>query len=162
MDQTSPMTKDAQTQNIPERPNPPEKPTPPEKQGPLKWWVGTVILTLFPSLAKALLALSRNIKITLEMLIGDGEIVLASFVIIASTLINYHNFQRKTSKKADRLYFELLFGSFTELVVYTGFQTTPDEEKNIIVIGLASLFALIASIFVSWSWGKIMEGDGLS
>lgn len=154
MNQTSPMTEGSQTQNNTEKPNGSKK----KDRAPLKWWVGTVVLTLFPSIATALMALFRSKEITLELLIGDGELVLSSFLIIVSTLINYHNIQRKKSDRIDGLYFILLFGAFLELIAYTSFKTNLESENNLMTIGLTSAFSLFASIFVSWSWSKIMEG----
>lgn len=154
MSQTPPMTTGSQTQNNTEQTSGPNK----KPRAPLKWWVGTVVLTLFPSLVIALMALFRNKEITLELLIGDGELVLSSFLIIVSTLISYHNIQRKNSDSIDGLYFILLFGAFLELIAYTSFKTNLENENNLLTIGLTSAFSLAASIFVSWLWSKIMEG----
>lgn len=156
MNQTPPMTEGSQTQNKIGMPH--VHKIKDRDRAPLKWWVGTVVLTLFPSMATALMAFFRGKEITLELLIGDGELVLSAFLIIVSTLINYHNIQQKNSDSIEGLYFILLFGAFLELIAYTSFKTNLEDENNLLTIGLTSAFSLVASIFASWSWSKIMEG----
>lgn len=53
----------------------------------IDWWVGTVVLAFFPSILSAIFSLSRNATLDLNRIIGDGELILTSFLITAPSLI---------------------------------------------------------------------------
>lgn len=119
----------------------------------LGWWVGTVVLTLFPTLATLLVvALQENKEITLELIFGDGEIILASFLIVASTLIAGYNVRDKTVF-TDFVRDILFFLGAVQLIAYTTIKTNDKNAmETVIIISFASLFM---SICTSWIWYKL-------
>lgn len=124
-----------------------------KRRAALSWWVGTVILTLFPTLSTILVAaLHENTPITLELVFGDGEIILASFLIVASTSLAGYNISDKTVF-SDAVRYILLFLGATQLIAYTTIKT--NDKNEIIVVIVVSLVSMFMSICVSWIWYQL-------
>lgn len=50
------------------------------KRAALRWWVGTVALTLFPTLTTLVVAaLREDTQVTVDLAFNNGELVLSSF-----------------------------------------------------------------------------------
>ena len=131
----------------------------PERQrAALRWWVGTVVLTLFPTLTTLIVAALRwDTIITLDLIFHDGELILCSFLIVTSTLVSCYNVKMKSVFTDGMLY--LLFGSdFIQLIAYTVIKT--NEKNNLITISIVSIISLIISIVSSWIWYQ-MTSEGV-
>ena len=119
-------------------------------RGALRWWVGTVVLTLFPTLTTLIVAAVRNdATFDIDIAFKDGELILSSFLIVTSTLVSCYDVKEK-SIFTDLILFFLLGCDFIQLIIYTVFKTNP--ENNIITITIVSLISLAVSIISSWSW----------
>lgn len=118
----------------------------------LKWWVGTVILTLFPTLSTVLVTILQGKgPITLEMIFNDGEIVLSSFLIVVSTAIMGHPIKNQTVK-TDIVRYILFFLGAAQLIGYTTIKTNEQNDPKIVIV--FSLAALFLSVCISWIWYK--------
>ena len=120
----------------------------------VKWWFGTVFLTLFPTLLTLFVGLLRGVPITLELLIGNGELVLSSFTIVTATLISCYNDGKRNSPWEEALFYFLLLVCPFELVGYAIVKT--NEANKISVVGITSVLCLLTSIFTSWIWNWLM------
>lgn len=119
----------------------------------LGWWVGTVVLTLFPTLATFLVvALQENKELTLELIFGDGEIILASFLIVASTSMAGYNVKDKTVF-TDLVRYILFFLGAAQLIAYTTIKT--NDKNTIVTVIIISVASLFMSICTSWIWYKL-------
>ena len=116
----------------------------------LRWWVGTVILTLFPTFTTiTMAALREDTEVTWELVFNNGELILSAFLIVTSTWIGCYNIKHESILSDIILY--TLFGiDCFQLIVYTVFKTNVNNDLHIVaIISVASLFV---SIFSSWSW----------
>lgn len=121
----------------------------------LGWWVGTVVLTLFPTLVTIfVIALQENKELSLELIFGDGEICLASFLIVASTLMSGHSVRDKTVY-SDLARDTLLLLGAVQLVSYTTIKT--NDQNNMLVVTIFSFSALFLSICISWVWYQLVD-----
>lgn len=122
----------------------------------LRWWVGTVALTLFPTLTIILMALLRGSPpITWELILNDGELILASYLIVTSTLISTYTIKNETFL-ADVVRFILYFLSAIQLIAYTVIKT--NESNNLLTVAIVSIGALIVAICLSWIWYILTNG----
>ena len=124
----------------------------------LRWWVGTVALTLFPTLFTIFVAVLRGYPLTLELVLDDGELVLASFLIITSTLISSNTIKNETIV-TDAVQYFLYFLSFTQLISFTVIKT--NETNHPVTVAVVSFGALIISICFSWIWYILTNERGV-
>lgn len=116
----------------------------------LRWWIGTVVLTLFPTLTTLIVAAVRSdANLTIDIIFKDGELILSSFLIVTSTLVSCYDVKEKTIF-TDVILFSLLGSDFIQLILYTVFKTNP--ENDLLVIASVSIISLLVSIFTSWTW----------
>ena len=128
-----------------------------KRRATLRWWVGTVFLTLFPTLATTLVILLQGkTQITWDLILGDGEIILASFLIVASTLITSYNVVEVTLS-TDVVRYVLIFLIAIQLICYAIVKTTEDIKTATLLF--VSFVALFISICISWVW-FIMTNKG--
>lgn len=124
-----------------------------QQRAALSWWVGTVVLTLFPTLVTILVvALKEDTTITLELIFGDGEIILTSFLIVASTSLAGYTVKDKTVF-TDLVRYILFFLGAMQLIAYTTVKT--NDKNNIVIVIIISLASLFTSICASWIWYKL-------
>jgi len=121
----------------------------------LRWWIGTVVLTIFPTLATSLVAVLTGTSVDWLFLFGDGEMVLSSFVIVTSTLISCYNIRTENLFLVDGLYHLMLFIDFFELIAYTAIKINPDN--SVAAVCATSFFCLITSVSISWLWTRIIR-----
>ena len=117
------------------------------------WWVGTVFLAFFPIAAAIILSLVWHSRIDLVRIVGDGEIILSSFMIAVPSIIrNYH--ARKTGRK---LYFYfLLIITFFQLMTYAGIKVNP--EPSLAIVYITSVSYAIIAIIVSFANERFLDG----
>jgi hypothetical protein len=107
-------------------------------------WLVTVILAFFPIIASIIISLLRNADLDLVRMIGDGELVLSSFLLTTPSLINLFGTQ-KGSRRG--LFYLLLFTSFLQLITYTTIKT--NETNSMPTILVISLICIVSSILLS-------------
>lgn len=121
----------------------------------LGWWIGTVVLTLFPTLTAILvMALQEDKEVSLELIFGNGEIILASFLIVASTLMSGYNVRDKTVF-TDLVRDIIFFLGAAQLIAYTTIKT--NNQNNIVTVTFISFASLFMSICTSWIWYKLVN-----
>lgn len=120
----------------------------------VKWWFGTVFLTLFPTLLTLVVGILRGITITIELLIANGELILSAFTIVTSTLISSYN-KRKNSTFEESIFYTLLMICPLELVCYAVIKT--NNHNNLCMVIFVSLISLLTSILISWVWYYLMN-----
>lgn len=121
-----------------------------DSRSALRWWVGTVALTLFPTLTTVIVAAVRSDAIlTIDIVFKDGELILSSFLIVTSTLVSCYDVKEK-SVFTDLILFFLLGSDFIQLIVYTVFKTNP--ENSLVAIATVSVISLAVSVSSSWTW----------
>lgn len=79
-----------------------------EKSDMLDWWVGTVILTFFPILVSIVISLCRSGSVDVNRMVGDGELILSAFLVIAPSIMNYYKTNTIEKGKYHKLIFYLL------------------------------------------------------
>lgn len=130
-----------------------------QQRAALKWWVGTVILTLFPTLTKIfIIALRGSTPLTLNVVFDKGELILSSFLIVTSTWISGYTIKDETIF-TDLVRYILHFLSFVQLVAYTVIETNP--KNNIMTVIVVSLSSLFISVCVSWIWYTLTNEGGV-
>ena len=118
----------------------------------IDWWVGTVVLAFFPILVSVVTSLVRFTYVDLERMVGDGELILSSFLVTTPSLISHFN-----NKKASRLiYYLLLFTAFFQLIAYTSIKTNPSNLLGVVLI--TSFFCMVSSIVIAWKGELILQG----
>lgn len=127
----------------------------------IKWWVSTIGLTFFPTFSLMLICILRNTPFEFIDLIKNGEIILASLLIVTSTLIDcYNDAEKKKSSKAEGTYYSLIGVVLLDLITYTTIRTDPESKS--LTVYIATVLSVIISIFVSWYWnqlGEVVEED---
>jgi len=120
----------------------------------LRWWIITTILAFFPVLFSIFIGLLfNNFVDTIVMMIGDGELILSSFLVSTPSLIkNYRN----KKKNGDMLFILLLLISTLQIGAYVAIKV--DEGMGFRPVLLFSQIFTIVSIFVSWRNEKLFEG----
>ena len=121
------------------------------KKGPknvcmVDWWVGTVFLTFFPILLSMIISYLVVGRINFDRIIGDGELILASFLIVVPSIINFFKGQ-KIEPKHKVYFYCLLFLSFFQIVTYTCIKINSSSKTD--VVNIASGFSVISSIMIS-------------
>jgi len=113
------------------------------------WLVGNVVLAYFPFYAIIIMSLITASGIDVHRMIGDGELVLCSFLIIVPSLISNYRSQQVESRKTNRelLFFMLLFMAFMLLISYTSIKMS-DTAPYISYI--VSFMSVILSLCISW------------
>lgn len=122
----------------------------------IDWWVGTVVLAFFPSILSAIFSLSRNATLDLNRIIGDGELILTSFLITAPSLISYYkeNLYQKGYKGS---FYLLLFSAFLQLVVYTSIKTNNNNIPRIVYV--SSTLCVLSAIIFSYAGEKRLNKE---
>lgn len=118
------------------------------------WWGETVALTFFPTLSSGIMSLFRFGFVDMKRLIGDGELVLCSFLIITPSIM--HLFKEKSlhiDKNSRGFFYSLLFVAFLQLVTYTSIKTS--STKTVIVYA-TSLICVISSVALAWMSEKML------
>lgn len=116
----------------------------------LRWVVGTVILTLFPTLATIIMAILReDSPLSWELILNNGELVLCSFLIVTSTLISCYNIKHQSILTDILLYF-LVGIDFIQLIIYTVLKT--NTTNNLITVAIVSVISLMISVSSSATW----------
>lgn len=129
-------------------------------KNPVKWWVGTVILTFFPTISVAITGGLRGSPLDLLQLIGDGELILSSFLVAVSTLINDYNINKEAvSKQTENAFYGLLLVSFLQLIAYTTIKT--NEKTSLGVVLVVSSLCIITSVVISYFLHRFMEREAL-
>lgn len=116
----------------------------------LRWWVGTVVLTLFPTLTTVIVAaLREDAEVTWKLIFNDGDLILSAFLIVTSTLIGCYNIKYKSF--LTDIILDFLFGvDCIQLIIYTVFKT--NAKNDLLTVGIISTASLFISIFSSWTW----------
>lgn len=128
-----------------------------KQRAALRWWVGTVVLTLFPTLSTVLVTvLQGNTSITWDLVFGDGEIILASFLIVASTSITGYTAKNKTVF-TDLVRYILFFLVAVQLIGYTIIKTNSNNNPTTVIV--VSLAALFISVCMSWIWYLLSDEE---
>ncbi|MDE7055351.1 MAG: hypothetical protein K2O84_11180 [Oscillospiraceae bacterium] len=128
-----------------------------KRRGSLRWWIGTVVLTLFPTLATILIAALRgHPPLSWNLVFKDGEIILASFLIVTSTSISAYTVKKETVF-TDAVRYILKFLSLFQLIAYTAVKTS--AKTNPITLIVVSVAALIVSVCFSWIWYKLTSKE---
>ena len=121
-----------------------------KKRATLKWWFITVVLTLFPTIATIIGALLKeDVSLTWDLVLGQGEIILASFLIVASTLMAGYTAKDETVF-TDLIRYILFFLATIQLFSYAVIRT--NKSNSIMTLIISSFSALFMSILVSWIW----------
>ncbi len=116
----------------------------------LNWWFGTVILTLFPTLLTILVVvLEGEVSLSWDVVLGDGEIILASFLIVASTAMSSYTDRMETAV-TDLVRNIMIFLGIAQAVSYAIIKTN-DTNASIVLI-IVSFVALVISVCTSWIW----------
>ena len=130
---------------------------PKKKRRHTKWWVSTVMLTFFPTIAVGIMSVLRNTPVEIVDLIGDGELVLSSLIIVTSTLFDcYNNGSKIFPDKAEKIYFSLIVIDTLEVLVYTTIRTNPSNKP--LMVYIASGLCTVTSIYVSRLWNQLEKG----
>lgn len=128
-----------------------------KRRNALRWWMGTVVLTLFPTLATVLVAALRGEPpLSWELVFKEGELILASFLIVTSTSISAYTVKRETIF-TDAIRYILKFLTAFQLIAYTVIKT--NSETNSITLIVVSVSALIVSVCFSWIWYKLTSEE---
>lgn len=120
------------------------------------WLVGTVILTFFPIIISMIISLCRSGTVDISRMIGDGELILSSFLVITPSIMNYYregSIQKETSHKV--MFYLLLFVAFFQLTAYTSIKTNTDN--NAAVVYITSALCVISSVYISWQGENILR-----
>lgn len=126
-----------------------------QQRAALRWWMGTVVLTLFPTLTTVFIAVLRgDTAITWEFVFDGGELILSSFLIVTSTWISGYTVKDETVF-TDLVRYILHFLSFAQLIAYTVIKT--NQSNNQITVITVSLSALFISVCISWIWYKLTD-----
>lgn len=127
-------------------------------KGAAKWWVSTVVLTFFPTVSVAFMSLLRGTPIDMINLIGNGELILSSFLIVTSTLFDCYNAGGKhLSDTTEIIYYGLIIIDALELIAYTTIRTS--ENSQALFVYVLSGFFTVTSIVVSRMWKRLTEGE---
>lgn len=130
-----------------------------EKSDMLDWWVGTVILTFFPILISIVISLCRSGSVDVNRMVGDGELILSAFLVIAPSIMNYYKANSVQKGKGHKLIFYLLlFVAFFQLTAYTSIKTNPTNIANVVYI--TSALCVLSSVIISWQGEKFLKKGG--
>lgn len=125
----------------------------------IDWWVGTVILTFFPIIISMIISLCRSGNINFNRMIGDGELVLSSFLVTTPSILNFYkgNLNRK-SKWHKVFFYLLLFVAFFQLTAYTSIKTNSENVPTIVY--RTSVLCILSSVIISWQGEKFLKKAG--
>lgn len=82
-------------------------------------------------------------------MIGDGELILASFLVVTPSIMDYYKSDfTKKDQEHKKIFYLLLFVTFFELTAYTTIKT---NSKNIIeIVYITSALCVVSSVTISW------------
>lgn len=134
-----------------------DKKEPPQnnKNDMLDWWVGTVLITFFPIIISTIISLCRNGSIDVNRMIGDGELILSSFLVITPSIMNFYKTRSSSEDFANKaMFYLLLFVAFFQLTAYTSIKTTSNNQA--IIVYITSGLCVLSSIIISWRGEKLL------
>ena len=115
-----------------------------------RWWVGTVVLTLIPTLFVTIIATFRvDTELNMDLILNDGDLVLSSFLIVTSTFVNCYNTKNESLLTEVIRVLLFLTGSI-QLVTWAVFKT--NTTNNLKIVAIVSIVSLLISISSSWTW----------
>ena len=127
-----------------------------EEDSMIDWWADTVILTLFPTLVSVFISLLRYQRVDVERMIGDGEVIMLSCLIIIPSLMNYYrDHPIKKNINHRRYFYIMLFMSFFQLLAYASFKTNPQNVPAIVYSTSAGCF--LGSVVISYRAEKFLR-----
>ena len=104
------------------------------------------------------MSILRGTPFDMINLIGNGELILSSFLIVTSTLFDCYNAGGShSSDTAEIIYYGLIFIDAFELISYTTIRT--NENNRALFVYVLSGFFTVTSIVVSRAWNRLTEGE---
>lgn len=124
----------------------------------IDWWVTTVGLTFLPMLLSVVIGFCRWNFEGIYNMIGEGELVLTSFLVIIQGMLEYRKKECIKKKKIYKIYYYYFLWLITilELVAYVTLKVNT-ENNRWVVVGV-SILCTIASIGMSWQGKKLLMG----
>lgn len=107
------------------------------------WWINTVFLAFFPIIISIIMSILIHSSVDFNRMIGDGELILSSFLVSTPSLINLY----KGRNENKLIFYLLLFASFFQLIAYTTIKTNLNNSSTIVYI--TSFICVITSIIIS-------------
>ena len=123
------------------------------------WWFWTVVLTFFPLICLALMDLCANGTLELNKIIGNGEFVLSSFLVIIPTINKLYS-HHSTDPALKRRFCILLFFALCELISYVALKMNPDPKLS--TVYTASFSSFVASIMSGRSTELMLCKEGVT
>lgn len=127
-----------------------------EADSMVDWWADTVFLTMFPTLVSICISFLRYQTVDIDRMIGDGEMIMLSCLIIIPSLMRYYRDRPARKTVSHRRYFYiLLFVSFLQIVAYASFKTNPKNDPVFVYIISAVCFP--GSVGISYRAEKLLR-----
>lgn len=111
------------------------------------WWIWTVGLTFFPTLATILIDLLKNLNVDFKNILGSGELILCAFLVTAPSIPDFYN-KHSTSPAHKWAFAGLLLTESLQLITYTIIKVTPNYNFYVAVI--ASAVWVLVSLILGW------------
>jgi len=125
-----------------------------QKFSDLNWWAVTAILAFFPIIFSIFIGLFVHSFIdSVSMMIGDGELILSSFLVSTPSLINSY---RNKEKNGDAFFIILLLLAIFQIGAYAMIRVS--TEIGFFRVFAFSFFFVASSLFISWRNEKFV-GD---
>ena len=121
--------------------------------GMIHWWAGTVIFSLFPMGISIAISFILYQRINFERIIGDGDLLMLSCMIIIPSLINYY--RNLSAQKRDIYFYALLLAFASQSVFYGVFKA--NEESPIQIVYLFSVICFLFSVGLAYQSEKMLR-----
>jgi len=119
----------------------------------VRYWLVGSIFAFFPFIAIVIMSMFSGNGVDIERVIGDGELVLSSFLIVVPSLVsNYRSkstiLNNKYKEIGERFYLILLLLAFLSLTIYVSIKMSENVPVNLVYI--VSAICVMLSIMISW------------
>jgi hypothetical protein len=115
----------------------------------MNWWAVATMLVFSPVFLSLVMGIFLHSATDLiRMMIGNGELILCSFLVVTSSIIRCY---RSKAKSSDFYFISLFFLAIVKIVAYV---TIRVSDAPIALIYISSIIFVLASIIVSWRHEK--------
>ena len=117
-----------------------------EKGFLIEWWLGTVVLTFLPTFFLILISLIKDHFVDFDSIIGEGELVLSSFLVLSSSIVSLYKSSGRKSTNKSILFYISSFVAALQLVSYITIKVVP---KDMLTIYITSALSVVSSLITS-------------
>ncbi len=115
------------------------------------WCISRIILPFFPIVIVIICCFIKPGSINLLQRIQNGELIIISFSIIVTALLNHELMQATINKSISKgMVYTMLFVAFSQLVAYTATQFI--DQSKAVTVYITSGICVVASIVFSYRY----------